>query len=123
MRQMLDGRSDPLKKTESDILQLNVTNSILTDNKERDSDFKGIDCTSENNNLWKDACFDDITDNCKLRSRKNRTYAEIVSGTKNIRGKPVKDVQKIGKSTLGKKDHKVVGNESINLESTYARLA
>ena len=49
MRKILDGRSDPLKKTEGDILHLNVTNSVLTDNKERDCDFKGIDCTSENN--------------------------------------------------------------------------
>ena len=59
----------------------------------------------------------------KLRSQKNRTYAEAVSGTKNILGRPVKDVQKIRKSTLSKKDHNVVGNESIDLESIYARLA
>ena len=45
-----------------------------------------------------------------------------MSGTKNIRGEPVKDVQKIGKSALGKTDHKVVINESIDLESIYARL-
>ena len=32
-------------------------------------------------------------------------------------------MQKIGKSTLGKRDRKVVGNESIDLESIYARLA
>ena len=54
---------------------------------------------------------------------KNSTYAEAVSGTKNICGKPVKDIQKIGKRTYGKKDHKVVGNESINQESIYARFA
>ena len=73
--------------------------------------------------MLKNACFDDITDNCQLRSWKNRTYAEVASDTKNICDEPVKDVQKIGKSTLGKKDHKVVGNESIDLESTFARLA
>ena len=45
-----------------------------------------------------------------------------MSGTKNICGEPVKDVQQIGKSsTLDKKDHKVVGNGSIDLESIYAR--
>ena len=54
---------------------------------------------------------------------KNSTYAEAVSGTKNICGKPVKDIQKIGKRTYGKKDHKVLGNESINQESIYARFA
>ena len=70
MKQMLDGRSDPLKKSESNILQLNVTNSVFTDNKERESDFKGIDCTSENNNLLTNACFENITDNWKLRSWK-----------------------------------------------------
>ena len=43
-------------------------------------------------------------------------------GTKNIRGKPVKYVQKIGKSTLGKTDHKLVRNESTDLESIYAKL-
>ena len=46
-----------------------------------------------------------------------------MSGRKNIHGEPVKDVQKIGKSTLGKKDHEVEGNESIDLENIYARLA
>ena len=61
MKQILDGRSDLLKKTKSDILQLNVTNSVLTDNKEHDSDFKGIDCTSENNYLLKNRCYDNIT--------------------------------------------------------------
>ena len=44
MKQLLDGRSDPLEKTKSDILQLNLTsslyNKVLTDNKELDSDFK-----------------------------------------------------------------------------------
>ena len=41
--------------------------------------------------------------------------------TKNILGEPVKDVQKIGKGTLGKKNHKVVGNESIwNEASTFS---
>ena len=79
MKQIVDSRSDPLTKTESDILQLNVTNSVLTDNKERDSDFNGIDCTSENNNLLRKACFDNITD---IRSRKNKAYAEAVSGKK-----------------------------------------
>ena len=39
------------------------------------------------------------------------------------RGEPVKDAQKIGKNTLGKKDHKVVRNGSIDLENIYARLA
>ena len=46
-----------------------------------------------------------------------------MSGGKNIHGEPVKDVQNLGKSTLGKKDHKVEGNESIDLENIYARLA
>ena len=40
-----------------------------------------------------------------------------MSGTKNNRGNTVEDVQKIGKSALGKKDDKVVRNESIDLES------
>ena len=31
VRETLDGRSEPLKKTESDIVKLNVTNSVLTD--------------------------------------------------------------------------------------------
>ena len=47
MKQLLDGRSDPLKRTKSDILQLTVINGVLTDNKELDSDFKKINCTSE----------------------------------------------------------------------------
>ena len=100
-----------------------MTNSVLTDNKELDIDFKKIDCTSEKDNLLENACFDNITDNRKLRSRKNRTYAEALLGIKNIRGKPVKDVQKIGKSSLGKTDYKVVRNESVDLESIYTRLA
>lgn len=53
-----------------------------------------------------------IPDNGKLKSWKNRTYAEAV-----------KDVEKTGKSALGKKDYKVVGNESVDLESIYARLS
>ena len=73
--------------------------------------------------MLKSACFDNITDNRKLRNRKKRTYTETVSGTKTVRGEPVKDVQKIGKSTLGKTDHEVVRNESVDLESIYARLA
>ena len=40
-----------------------MTNGILTDSKELDSDFKEMDCTSENDNLLKNACFDNITDN------------------------------------------------------------
>ena len=47
-----------LKKTQSDILQLNVASSVLTDNKELDSGFKKIDFTNENNNLLENACFD-----------------------------------------------------------------
>ena len=104
MKQLLDGRSDLLKKTQSDILRLNVTDSVLTDKKELGSDLKEIDFISENNNLLKNACFENITDNRKLRRRNYRTYAEAVSGTKSIRGEPVNDVEKIGKSTLGKKD-------------------
>ena len=46
-----------------------------------------------------------------------------MSGTKNIHGDSVKDVQKIVNSTLSKKDHKEVGYESIELESIYARFA
>ena len=60
------------------------------------------------NNLLKNACFGNITDNRKLRCRKINTYAEIVSDTKNICGDTVMDIQKIGKSTLCKKDDKVV---------------
>ena len=55
--------------------------------------------------------------------KKTEHMQRLCQVQKNIRGEPVKDVQKIGKSTLGKKDHKVVGNESIYLESTFARLA
>ena len=73
--------------------------------------------------MLKSTCFGNITDNRKLRSRKNKTYCDAVSGSKNIRGNTVEDVQKIGKSTLGKKDDKVVRNVSIDLESIYARLA
>ena len=73
--------------------------------------------------MLKNACFDDITDNCQLRSWKNRTYAEVASDTKNICDEPVKDVQKIGKSTLGKKDHNIVRNKKVALESIYDRLA
>ena len=72
--------------------------------------------------MLKNACFGNITDNRKRRSRVNRTYADAVSGTKNICGELIKYVQKIGKSILGKKDHKVVGNESIDLESIYAGI-
>ena len=61
--------------------------------------------------MLKNACFDNITDNRKFRSQKNRTYSETVSGTKNTCGEPDKDVQKIGKSTLGKTDHEVVRND------------
>ena len=32
MKQLLDARSDSVKKIENDILQLNVTKSVLTDN-------------------------------------------------------------------------------------------
>ena len=67
MKQLLDGRSDPPKKTESDILQLNETYRVLTDNQELDSDFQEIDCTSEQNDLLKNACFGNITNNRKLR--------------------------------------------------------
>ena len=63
--------------------------------------------------MLKNACFDNILDNRKLRRWKNRTYAEAVSSTKNIYSEPVKDVQKIGKSTLGTTDHQVVRNDSI----------
>ena len=106
MKQLRDGRSNSLKKTESDTLQLNVTNSVLMDNKKLDSYFKKIDCTSENDSLLKNACFDNTIDNRKLRSEQNRTYAEALSETKHICAEPVKDIQKIGKSTLGKADHK-----------------
>ena len=117
MKQLLDSRSDPLKKAENDILQLNETYRVLTDNQELDSDFQEIDCTSEQNDLLKSACFGNVTDNWKLRCRKNKTYANVVSGTKNNRGNIVEDVQKIGKSALGKEDDKVVRNERIDLES------
>ena len=73
--------------------------------------------------MLKSTCFGNITDNRKFRSRKNKTYADAVSGSKNIGGNTAEDVQKIGKSTLGKKDDKVVRNVSIDLESIYARLA
>ena len=55
--------------------------------------------------------------------KKTEHMQRLCQVQKNIRGEPVKDVQKIGKSTLGKKDHKVVGNESIDLKNTFARLA
>ena len=98
MKQLLDGKSDPLKKTESGILQLNETYHVLVDNEELDSD-----CTSEQNDLLKSACFGNVTDNRKLRRRKNKTYADAVSGTKNNRGSTVEDVQKIRESALDKK--------------------
>ena len=90
-----------------------MTNSVLTDIKELNSDLKEIHFTSENNDLLKNACFDYITDNWKLKNWKSRTYAEALSGIKNIRGEPVKDVEKIGKSTLGKKDYNIVRNEIL----------
>ena len=62
MKQLLGGRSDPLKKTESDALQLNEIYCVLTDNQERDSGFQEIDCTSEQNDLLKNACFGNVTD-------------------------------------------------------------
>ena len=46
-----------------------------------------------------------------------------MSGTKNVPGDAVKDIQKIGKSTLRKKNDKIVGKENIDLEGIYARLA
>ena len=42
---------------------------------------------------------------------------------KKICDEPVKDVQKIGKSTLGKKGHNIVRNKKVALESIYDRLA
>ena len=83
---MLDGRSKPLKKTESDILQMNVTNSLLTNNNECDGIFREIDCPGENNNFPENVCLHNITNNQKLMSQKNRTYAEAVSGTQNTGG-------------------------------------
>ena len=80
----------------------------MTDNQELDSDFQEIDCTSEQNDLLKSACFDNVIDNRKLRCRKNKTYADAVSGTKTICGNTIEDVQRIGKSALGKIDDKVV---------------
>ena len=58
MIQLLNSRSDPLKETQSDILQMNVTNSVLTDNKNLDSDFKEIDFSREKKHLLKNTCFD-----------------------------------------------------------------
>ena len=46
-----------------------------------------------------------------------------MSGTKNICGEHVKYCQQTGKSTLGKKDHKVVWNGGIDLGNIYASLA
>ena len=86
--------SDPLKKTESDTLQLNETYCVLTDNQELDRDFQKIDWTSEQNDLLKSACFDNVIENRKLRCRKNKTYADAVSGTKNICGNTIGDVQR-----------------------------
>ena len=126
MIQLLNSRNDPLKETQSDILQMNVTNSVLTDNKDLDSDFKEIEKFVKKYLLWQ---------------AKNRTYAETILGTKhvcgetvndaekigkrtkNIYGETVRDAEKIGKSTLGKKDHKVVRNESIILQNIFTRLA
>lgn len=45
-----------------------------------------------------------------------------MSGKKKNRGRPLKDVQKSRKSALGKNNHDVVGNKSIYVESTCARL-
>ena len=50
-----------------------MTNSVLTDIKELNSDLKEIHFNSENNNLLKNACFDYITDNWKLKNWKSRT--------------------------------------------------
>ena len=61
-----------------------MTSSVLTVNKELDSDLKQIDFTSENNNLLKNACFDNITHNQKSRSWKNRAHAQAVSVTKHL---------------------------------------
>ena len=91
-------------------------------NKKLDSDFREIDCTSEKNNLLSSAFFANITDNQNLvgKAKPMETLCQV---QKNICGNTVEDVQKIGKSTLDKKDEKVVRNESIDLESIYARLA
>ena len=67
MKQLLSGRSDPLRKTESDTLQLNEIYCVSTGNQECDSGFQEIDFTSVQNDLLKNACFDNITDNRKLR--------------------------------------------------------
>lgn len=92
-----------------------MTNSLLTDNKERDSIFKEIDCTGKNNNFLKNVCLDKVTDNRKHRSQKNKHMQRLCQVHKNIGCEPVKDIQKIGRNAL-------VGNESIDLEGTYARL-
>ena len=91
-------------------------------NKKLDSDFREIDCTSEKKNLVKSACCANITDNRNL-VRKTKPMQMLCQVQKNICVNTVEDVQKIGKSTLDKKDEKVVRNESIDLESIYARLA
>ena len=64
----------------------------MTDNQELDSHFQEIDCTSEQNDLLKSVCFRSVTDNWKLRCPKNKTYADAVSDTKNIRDNTVEDV-------------------------------
>ena len=59
-----------------------------------------------------------------LDAGKNKSYTFL--GTKSIRGNLVgspKDAQKTVKISLCKKDDKVVRNESIDLESIYARIA
>ena len=91
-------------------------------NKKLDSDFREIDCTSEKNNLLSSAFFANITDNQNLVG-KTKPMETLCQVQKNICGNTVEDVQKIGKSTLDKKDEKVVRSESIDLESIYARLA
>ena len=55
--------------------------------------------------------------------KKTEHMQRLCQVQKNIRGEPVKDVQKIGKSTLGKKDHNIVRNKKVALESIYDRLA
>ena len=95
MKQTLDSESDSFKKNESDIVRLNVTNCVLADNKERDSIFKEKKCIGGVNNFLENICIDNITDNRKLRSQKNRTYEDTVSGSKNIRGEPINDARKI----------------------------
>lgn len=71
MRQIMDGRSEPLKKIEIDVVQLNVTGSVLTDNKEHHIISKEVDCAGKINHflMFSNVSPYNIMDNRKLRRK------------------------------------------------------